>query len=388
VSAAGRRSVTRRLPRPTGWLARLAVVAGLVVLACLGVLAWQLARPGAAQRSWSGVRLNQIQVLGTHNSYHQRLTAQERRYARLAGSQESSLDYAYPSVAAQLRAGARVLELDLYPDPTGGRYAHPLIRRLAGLPPLPGLDQPGTKVLHIADADYRSSCPTLSGCLAELAEFDRAQPEHSPVFVMLELKSSQARVVGLGGARSPAWDAATLGTVDAEISSALGDRVVRPDDVRRAGSTLEQSVLAGGWPSVAAARGQTVFAMLNPPGPVRTAYLAGHPDLAGREVFTNAEPGQPDAAFLKRDDPRSTDGGSIATLVSRGYLVRTRADDAGALAVARASGAQLISTNSIAPITDSGSRAAPGDGAAGPLNVVRCDPVSAGPGCPDGGADF
>lgn len=342
----------------------LLVAAGVLVV-CLAGLVWQLGRlPGISGTTdrWADVPLNQVQVVGTHNSYHQRLTAQERRYARLAGPAENRLEYAYPSIGQQLRDGARVLELDLYPDPAGGLYARPLIRRLAGLGPLPGLTQPGTKVLHIADADYRSSCPTLSGCLAELAGFSRDQPHHSPVFVMVEFKSTEPRLERLGGARSGPWDAAALATVDAEISAALGGGVITPDEVRRPGRTLEQSVLAGAWPTIGQARGATVFAMLNPPGPVRDAYLAGHRDLSGRQMFTDAEPGQPDAAILKRDDPGAAD---IPGLVARGYLVRTRADGSD-LALARASGAQLISTDTAGPVA----------------TVLRCDPVSAGAACP------
>ncbi len=349
----------------------------MAVLVAAGAGVWRVTRtresPGAS------VRINQLQFDGTHNSYHQQLSSREATIARLASPDAGQLDYGFPLIGDQLRSGIRVLELDLWPDPNGGLYADPLIRRLAGLGRLPGLDAPGTKVLHIADVDYRTSCPTLVACLNELAAFDRAEPAHTPVFVMLEFKRSDPRLVEIGGVRSAPWDAAALATVDAEIARVLGDRVITPDDVRRPGRTLEQSVLDGGWPTLDRARGRTLFAMADPPGPVRDTYLAAHPGLEGRMVFTQAEPGQPDAAVLKRDEPTGADATTIPDLVRRGYLVRTRADDgpadAARLAAARASGAQLVSTDHPETLGAPTGRDGPGDLAS--TGLVRCNPVSA-----------
>jgi hypothetical protein len=54
-------------------------------------------------------------------------------------------------------------------------------------------------------------------------------------------------------------------------------------------------------------------------GPV---YITGHPSLRGRVIFTNAEPGQPDAAFIERNDGPPSD---ISALVRQGYLIRAPA---------------------------------------------------------------
>jgi len=359
---------------------RLRLAAGLVAVAlCVAAVTWQVVRP--ASEAAGEVRIDQMQSFGTHNSYHLQISDRELQVARLADSSADQLEYQFPPLGDQLRAGLRVLELDLYPDPIGGLYSDPLLRRLTGLGTLPGLGAPGTKVLHIADVDYRSTCATLVACLRQLVAFDRADPGHSPVFVLLELKNSDDRIERLGGVRSPPWDATALATLDAEIAGQLGDAVITPDDIRRPGLTLEQSVLAGGWPTLAQARGRTLFAFDNGPGPARDAYLAGHPGLVGREVFTNAEPGDADAVFLLRDDPTGSGATDIADLVRRGYLVRTRADDGPAdpdrLAAARASGAQLVSTDH--PDALGGVVPAGPDG-----GLVGCDPVSAPSLCPAG----
>ncbi len=351
----------------------------LAVLLVVAAVTWQTLRP--ASDTDRTVRIDQLQSFGTHNSYHLPVSARELRVARLVNPAAAQLGYGFPPLGDQLRAGLRVLELDIYPDPAGGLYSYPLIRRLTGLGRLPGMSEPGTKVLHIADVDYRSTCPTFVGCLAQLRAFTVADPRHTPVFVLLEFKTSDARLQRLGGVTAPPWDAAALATVDAEITRELGGAVITPDEVRKPGSTLEESAVAGNWPTLAAARGRVLFAMVDSSGTARDAYRDGHPGLAGRQVFTDAEPGQSDAAFVRRDDPIRVDGPQIPGLVRRGYLVRTRADDGpadpGRLAAARASGAQLVSTDhpdTLAAVVSAGP-----DGV-----LVGCNPVSAPPGCPAG----
>jgi hypothetical protein len=83
-------------------------------------------------------------------------------------------------------------------------------------------------------------------------------------------------------------------------------------------------------------------------GPV---YLAGHPSLRGRVIFTNSAPGEPDAAFIERNEGPASE---IAELVRKGYLIRARtdsdtkearADDTTVRDAMMASGAQLLSTD-------------------------------------------
>ena len=147
--------------------------------------------------------------------------------------------------------------------------------------------------------------------------------------------------------------------------------------------TLNQAVLAGNWPTLKSARGKVVFLMdQRPVGPV---YLEGHPSLRVRVLFTNAVPGEPDAAFTEcNDGPADT----ITALVRQGYLVRTRTDDSTREArindtrrrdAMMASGAQILSTDYPAsePARWEGHFSVSLSG-----NVAaRCNPVNAPPGC-------
>ena len=99
---------------------------------------------------------------------------------------------------------------------------------------------------------------------------------------------------------------AIFDALDAEIRSVFPpDEMITPDDVRGHYDTLNEAVLAGNWPSLASARGKVVFLLdQRPVGPV---YLEGHPSLRGRVLFTNSEPGEPDAAFIERNDGPAAD---------------------------------------------------------------------------------
>ncbi len=308
------------------------------------------------------VRLNQIQLIGSHNSYHVAPPTAILDLLRWAASvapdvathlgDPGSLDYTHATIDQQLLRGIRTFELDIYADPTGGRFASPILLGLVGgsdplLPP--GLDRPGFKILHIADIDWRSRCSSLDVCLAIMRQWSDAHPGHLPVVINLELKGSGLPAPFTGTPVLP-FDAARLDAVDAALRSGLGDKLLTPDDVRGTAPDLRAAVTTTGWPTVRDSRGRFLVFMDN--DDTRAEYLAGHPGLAGRAMFTSSGDGQPDGAILKLNEPG--DGSEIASRVADGYLVRTRADadlieawhdDTARRDVTFASGAQVIHTD-------------------------------------------
>ena len=67
-----------------------------------------------------GVRMNQTQVIGTHNSYHQRAHDSLMKLIAAAKPEAvSELDYGHRPLPEQLEIGVRQLELDCYADPEG-----------------------------------------------------------------------------------------------------------------------------------------------------------------------------------------------------------------------------------------------------------------------------
>ncbi|USW51025.1 Putative PLC-like phosphodiesterase, TIM beta/alpha-barrel domain superfamily [Septoria linicola] len=321
------------------------------------------------QETADQLRLNQIQVIGTHNSYHREVALSERKVLEsyIPGFQD--LYYSHSILADQLNhQQVRSFELDLHSDEEGGLYANPLIWKLSNLTTGPNgtapfdntvMLQPGLKVFHITDVDTNAICHTFTDCLTQAKAWSDANPNHLPLTFDLELKND-AFAASLGGVSSEEATNFTLPrilNVDAEILSILPrDKLITPDDVRHEGMTLEASILQYGWPTLSSSRGKFLFFFDNDPSnstsDIRTLYRSdGHESLQNRTVFTNAVEGDEDCAFIKYNNP---DIREIQRLVKKGYLVRTRADEPISTILSRnttmrenalASGAQIVSTD-------------------------------------------
>ncbi|MFC4013552.1 phosphatidylinositol-specific phospholipase C1-like protein [Nonomuraea purpurea] len=367
---------------------RLALLAATLVTALAAVPAADAATAGRGT-----LRINHVQTMATHNSYHRELTDAEKDVQRRTDANWWNLQYSHTALPNQFVAQrVRGIELDVFPDPQGGLYAGPLVRKDAGLPPLndPALARPGFKVLHWADHDYGTTCSALVTCLRQVREWSDRNPGHVPLTVLTELKSTDPAKEAMGGAKSPAWDKALMDALDAEIRSVFPDeRLITPDDVRKPGLTLEQSVLKHGWPELNASRGKVMFFMDNQASALQAPYLEGRPSLEGRVLFTNARPGRPDAAFVGWNEPEGGNTAQIRDLVRKGYYVRTRSDvpftearsgDTGRLEAALTSGAQMISTDF--PVIGLSARNGSDYTAELPGGAtVRCNPVNAPSGC-------
>jgi hypothetical protein len=281
----------------------------------------------------------------------------------------------------------------VFADPEGGLYSTRIALSLIGQPIESGeleLELPGFKVLHVQHADFDTTCLTLISCLIDVRDWSDANPGHAPIAIMIEAKDSNFFVPILPPVVP--IDAALFRDLDAEIRSVFPDeRILLPDDVRGDHATLEDAILADGWPSLGDARGKVLF-LLDNGGSKRDAYRDGAEALEGRVLFTNSFPGEPDAAFVKVNDPLA-DPARIPDLVEAGYLVRTRADadtvqartgDTTQRDAALASGAQLVSTDYPEPD--------PGFGTGYEVRLpggetARCNPVNAPPGCRDAALD-
>lgn len=305
------------------------------------------------------VHVNEIQVIGSHNSYHAGFAPSERKWMESHNPRAlRSLDYHHAPLADQLSGGVRQIEIDVFADAKGGRFAHPAIDRRvaeAGLPADPDfdpqheMDRPGFKVMHVQDVDERSVCHTFVHCLTDVRAWSKAHPGHLPLFILVETKEGALKEMP-NAVKTEPFTATVFDALDAEIRSVFqAGEIVTPDEVRGSSSTLNEAVRTRGWPTLEKTRGKVIF--LLDQRPVEPIYTAGHPSLQGRVLFTNAAPGGPDAAFTEENaGSREVIGG----LVRQGYLVRTRTDEGTEQArtndtrrrdLALGSGAQIISTD-------------------------------------------
>lgn len=323
--------------------------------------------------------MNDITVVGTHNSYKQAMPAATMDRVRTVDPRMAdALDYQHRPLTEQLNHGARQLEIDVNFDPRGGHYAKGSTD--------PDLMKPGFKVLHIPGIDNGSSCVLLTQCLRIVKDWSDAHPGHVPILLMFNAKDEQN--AARGGIDALSYDEASYDALDAEIRSVLPpEKLIVPDDVQGSYPTLRDAVLANNWPTLEQARGRFLFALDELPAKV-AIYRGARKSLEGRVFFINTDEDSPAAAYLTLNDPVKQHE-RIARDVAAGYLVRTRADantvearvnDVRPRVAALASGAQYVSTDYLwADPRFTGGYSVPVDRQI----PARCNPVRRPGGCVD-----
>jgi hypothetical protein len=311
------------------------------------------------------LRLSEVQVIGTHNSYHLAPLPEVMRIISLTGKGVAdAIDYTHLPLDRQYtEQGIRQIELDLYADPQGGLYSTPIGMQALGAGVRDDrmafdfdevMQRPGTKIIHAPGFDYATHVPTLRMALEQTVAWSKSNPNHFPIFVLLELKES---VTGPAGVKAIPFDSKLLDGLDSEIRECVPQSMLMTPDVVRGGEgTLREAIEKRGWPTLKDCLGKIIFALDNTNALVQR-YLEGHESLRDRVMFVSVGPEHPSAAWMKLNNPFS-DFERIQEYVRRGFLVRTRADgdtkqarknDTAQRDRAMESGAQFISTDYPAP---------------------------------------
>lgn len=339
------------------------------------------------------LRMNHIQLLGTHNSYHVKPPA---RLVSLLDDYEKgwaeNIDYSHRPLQEQLEElGIRQFEIDIFPDPEGGHYAQPsgaILSEDSDYPGHPELMKPGLKVIHGTDVDYRTTCLTFISCLTEIRDWSLQNRTHLPIMVLVELKGGGERE-GRGPVSftTPVnFNRELILDIDREIRMVFEEEhLLTPAEVQGDSRSLEEAILTKGWPTLSESRGRILFALDNT-NELREIYQEALKMDEGRILFTSFDPGEADAGFIKMND---SIGGidQIRERSKAGYLIRTRADipvreaksgDTTRREAALNSGAHYISTDypEMSPFGSGYIVRLPD--AKGP---GRCNPVTAPPTC-------
>ena len=282
------------------------------------------------------LQVNEIQMKGSHNSYHIR-----------PNNGEPAWNYDLPPIPDQLEnLGVRAFELDLHYY--GGRFP----------------------VFHLPDWDQRSTCPFLEDCLGQIRDWSAAHPGHSPLFLFFEFKDES--------------DPLKIADHLEELEQVLVDNYPRkmiftPDDLTGKLPDVQSAIRAHGWPKLGAMRGKIVMVM-HAFGLAPHRYTNGGNGLWGRRMFVSAvNMNDRHAGILAQDEAVELEG-TIRTMVAKGFIVRTRSDDLptfggdrwGKYAAALRGGAQIILTDYPEPwYIDGYNMIMPGG------KPVRCNPVTA-----------
>ena len=322
------------------------------------------------------LRLNQVQYIGTHNSYHiapgDAIALQMLR-SGYAQSKEwpaprlvAATDYTHPALSIQLRLGLRLFELDVHDDPEGGRFSHPGFLRLIEQAPvrLPfgagamrDLEQAGFKVLHQADWDFRSTNYLLTGCLREIDAWSDAHPGHLPIIIQIEAKDSAVPPAAAGSpaVATKSFDADTWKRLEATIRATIPvAKIFTPDLLRGDHANLKEALAATGWPTLEQLKGKFLFLLLNKKD-LSLSYLKLDALLRGRLFFVSLTPEHPSATWFRVPDPffedlpRLIEGGFLATTMADHETLQARSNDVKDREQAFRSGAQFILTDYAQP---------------------------------------
>lgn len=291
---------------------------------CFAVLTLASASLADPVEKGAHLRMNQIQVVGSHNSYHAQPSEPLFSLVKEAYPAAANWAYDHPPLDVQLDRGVRSFELDLY------------------------LDSEAIQVFHVPRFDQNSTCKTLVDCATVLRDWSKAHPDHVPVIVLLELKEDdvpQSNIPVLP------FDKAALVQLERELNDVFApEQLIRPDDVRGDAATLREAITTTGWPELDAMRGRILFA-LHTGGTAAETYANLHPGLKGATAFLQAYANEDYAAIYVLNNPTNPE---ITTRVKEGFIVRTRADanlkeavenDTTRRDAAFASGAQVITTD-------------------------------------------
>lgn len=303
------------------------------------------------------LKMNQTQVIGSHNSYKIGIEKPLMDLILSERPEAIGLNYEHILITKQLDLGLRSLEIDVVYDPEGGRFSHPKgleILNAQGAETKPynqeAMKDPGFKVLHVPDIDFRSHCPTFKGCLSDIRDWSQSQSDHLPIIITINPKSSGLERPGF--AKVLPFDKKVLDALDMEILEIFdADDLITPKQVKGKQKTLRKAIVDKGWPDLAKARGKILF-VLDAGNELTELYVQGDEDYE-RPMFSNTDVDNPHAAFFIMNDPIEQEK-DIAELVKKGFMVRTRSDadtreartgDKARFKAAIRSGAQVITTD-------------------------------------------
>jgi hypothetical protein len=321
---------------------RFAKAIGISTLLLLCSFAGCLGGNDSDEQPPEPLRLNHLQMKGTHNSYHLK---------PLGGELIDEYNYSHAPLDEQASIyGVRQFEIDVWW--------------------IPGL---GLRVYH-NPYDSASTCDAFTECLEVLHDWSVSSPQHVPIWLMIEPKDPPALVDSME----------ILQMIEDDIASVWpANMTITPDDVRGDSASLLEAVTEGdGWPLLEESRGKALFVLLDK-SEIRDSYVEDNPGLANATMFAIVDEIEPEAAVISWTDPM--DKGDVLTAAAEaGFIVRTRPDSGTAEAresnysrfdLALTSGAHMLSTDYEGVDEDI-------DYAIWlPEGPVRCNPVTAPPGC-------
>lgn len=244
------------------------------------------------------LRLNEIQMLATHNSYKKTGSDIGRFFVGLGDSFEEAraLRYGYHTLTQQLEFGVRSMELDVR------------------------LRKDQFMLTHVPLVDNSSVAPIFSDALHEIKLFSENHPNHMPIILLIEVKDDW---MILDHALQKI-ESAQLEKLNTIIKETLGDQLFQPKDMIESGKTLKDTIQTTGWPTLQHMLGK-VMVVLHPSHFV-VPYVALDPTLDTLSMFPGVYANQIDRDYASFIVHNEVNRDAIQALVDQQFIVRTRID--------------------------------------------------------------
>lgn len=255
-----------------------------------------------------GVKLNEMAVMGTHNSYQLRGTLPKQGLMKTLqiisfGAVENKAVFEMDTFTEQLEQGIRNLEIDIETVDDEGDVSF--------------------IVTHKAIIDNVSSAYNLAKGLEEIAMWSDNNPGHLPVYLLIEPKDD---VPSINNMKNFSLEYAL--ELDKVLRQVLGDRLFTPQQVMGDYESFEEMRKADGWPTLKQSAGKIIVLLHT--CDVTQEYIDTDTSIKTQAMFPMLLFGdidKPYASFILDNDPVIASENNKKTVDENNLMVRTRADD-------------------------------------------------------------
>ena len=254
-----------------------------------------------------GVRINEIAVIGTHNSYQMLPTPQRRLHEKILkvlynGKKGTKYKFEMDSYTEQLEHGIRNLEIDIEAVDKNGEISF--------------------VVSHEPIKDNTSSAYDFAEGLREIAMWSDHNPNHLPVYLLIEPKGNVPSVCHMQN-----FSIEYAKELDKITREVLGEKLLTPVQIMGNYKTLGEMRMADDWPTLEEAAGKII--VLLHPCDVTEEYINLDTTLSSQAMFPMLRTQDVDrdcASFILDNEPQEAKENNKKTVDEKNLMVRTRAD--------------------------------------------------------------
>lgn len=253
-------------------------------------------------------KINEIAVMGTHNSYQMLATFPKRVLMKTLqiitfGLVENKAVFEMDTFTLQLEQGVRNLEIDIETVDNG--------------------EEVSFIVTHKPTLDNVTSAYDFAKALDEIVLWSNNNPGHIPIYLLIEPKNDVAPINNMQN-----FSLEYALEFDMLLKEKLGDKLLTPKLAMGDHESLEAMRTADDWPTLNEAAGKIIVLMHT--CDVTQEYIDFDQSIKTQAMFPMLLFDDIDksyASFILENDPETAIENNKITIGEKNLMVRTRADD-------------------------------------------------------------